>query len=48
MSETILITRQDRSYLAKLMLERGDRLVGGVRRTSRGGSPSSTFWATSN
>ena len=37
MSKTILITGvtgQDGSYLAKLMLERGDRVVGGVRRTS--------------
>src|SRR5262249_41340460 len=37
MSKTILITGvtgQDGAYLARLMLERGDRVVGGVRRTS--------------
>jgi GDP-D-mannose dehydratase len=37
MSKTILITGvtgQDGSYLAKLMLKRGDRVAGSVRRTS--------------
>jgi GDPmannose 4,6-dehydratase len=37
MSKTVLITGvtgQDGSYLAELMLKRGDRVVGGVRRTS--------------